>query len=131
MSTDLAIRRQALRALLLGTAVLAVPTVGLGALLVGADLAERGEAWDGLGVLMGAALAVPSLVLGVLAWTAYRSVPRHLARARCLGGIAGGLLVLPLVRFGGHWTSWTAFFLGAALLAAAAVARDEPADSDR
>lgn len=114
---------------LLGLAlVAAVVAVGFGAVAVAADLRERGETWDGLGVVIGVLMAGAGVAAGVasaVAITVARSRPRA---ARVLGLLLAlaGLGVLYPVAVDTE-VGWWPMLLPLALLALALLPDGSPA----
>lgn len=94
-STDAgrAIARMALAALLWTALVLGLLVAAWGTLIVLADLASHEDVWDGLGVYLGLAFALPALVPCALAGLALRV--RRLRRPVAVG--LGVLLVTPVL----------------------------------
>lgn len=113
----------AVLALTLGLGVLAV---GGGLLFVVDDLVDTSEEFHGLGILIGAVIGVPGLVMAALSGIALyyrRSAPR---RTRILGLALGAVLLLGmlLVSVVGTIGSVPVAFLGLALLVTAWFAED-------
>ena len=90
---DRVIARGALTALLWTALVLGLLVAAWGLLIVVADLASHADEWDGLGIFIGLAFALPALVPCVLAGLAlrFRSVRRP------VGVGLGVLLVTPVL----------------------------------
>ncbi|HEX4978258.1 MAG TPA: hypothetical protein VFV40_10380 [Nocardioides sp.] len=114
----------AVLALTLGLGVLAV---GGGLLFVVDDLVDTSEEFHGLGILIGAVIGVPGLVMAALSGIALsyrRSAPR---RTRILGLALGAVLLLGmlLVSVVGTIGSVPVAFLGLALLVTAWFAEDD------
>jgi hypothetical protein len=106
---------------LLGIAlVAAVVAVGFGGWAVAADLRERGETWDGLGVVIGALFAGAGIAAGVAAGLAIRMARSRPVLARALGvllALAGLGVAYPIiVDTDMGW--WLAMLPGALLLLA-------------
>ena len=106
---------------LLGLAVVAaVVAVGFGGWAIAADLRERGDTWDGLGVLIGALFAGAGLVAGSAAVVAIRLARSRPTAARVLGvllALAGLGVAYPIiVDTDMDW--WLAMLPGALLLLA-------------
>ena len=106
---------------LLGLAVVAaVVAVGFGGWAIAADLRERGETWDGLGVLIGALFAGAGVVAGAAAVVAIRVARSRPTAARVLGvllALAGlGVAYPVIVDTDMDW--WLAMLPGAVLLLA-------------
>ncbi len=114
---------------LLGLAVVAaVVAVGFGGWAVAADLRERGETWDGLGVLIGMVLAGAGLLAGVAAVVAILLARTRPTVARVLGvllALAGAGVAYPVVV--DTETGWWPMLLPLALLALAVLPDDHPA----
>lgn len=85
------------RVLLWVVLVLGVAGIGLGLYVVAEDMAETTEMFHGLGVAIGLALAVPCLVLCVLAGFGLRSVRRRGAEGGRTQAVAVGVLLLLLL----------------------------------
>jgi hypothetical protein len=90
---DRAIARSALAALLWAALVLGLLVAAWGTLIVLVDLASHEDDWDGLGVYLGLAFALPALVPCALAGLALRV--RRLRRPVAVG--LGALLVTPVL----------------------------------
>lgn len=90
---DRATARMALAALLWAALVLGLLVAAWGTLIVLADLASHEDVWDGLGVYLGLAFALPALVPCALAGLALRV--RRLRRPVAVG--LGVLLVTPVL----------------------------------
>lgn len=106
---------------LLGIAVAAgVVAVGLGGWAIAADLRERSDTWDGLGVLIGALFAGGGLAAAVAAVVAIRLARSRPTAARVLGvllALAGlGVAYPVIVDTEIDW--WLAMLPGALLLLA-------------
>ena len=106
---------------LLGLAVVAaVVAVGFGGWAIAADLRERGDTWDGLGVLIGVLFAGAGLVAGSAAVVAIRLARSRPTAARVLGvllALAGLGVAYPIiVDTDMDW--WLAMLPGALLLLA-------------
>ena len=106
---------------LLGIAVAAgVVAVGLGGWAIAADLRERSDTWDGLGVLIGALFAGGGLAAAVAAVVATRLARSRPTAARVLGvllALAGlGVAYPVIVDTEIDW--WLAMLPGALLLLA-------------
>ena len=106
---------------LLGIAVAAgVVAVGLGGWAIAADLRERSDTWDGLGVLIGALFAGGGLAAAVAAVVAIRLARSRPTAARVLGvllALAGlGVAYPVIVDTEMDW--WLAMLPGALLLLA-------------
>lgn len=92
------------RILLWSVLVLGVAGIGLGLFVIADDLAETTDMWHGLGIAIGAALAVACLVLCVLAGFGLRSMRRRGAAGGRPQAVVIGLLLLAPGLFGG--LSW-------------------------
>ena len=109
------------------TLALGVLAVGAGLIFVVDDLADSSEEFHGLGVLIGAVLGVPGLVMAAVAGVALlyrRSAPR---RTRILGFALGALLLCATIlvgTFGVVIATTPVALLGVALVAAAGLAQD-------
>jgi hypothetical protein len=106
---------------LLGLAVAAaVVAVAFGGWAVVADLRERGETWDGLGVLIGILVGGAGLVAAVAAAVAIRCAHSRPVLARVLGvllALAGLGVAYPVV-VDTEMDWWLALLPGALLLLA-------------
>ena len=106
---------------LLGLAVVAaVVAVGFGGWAVVADLRERGETWDGLGVLIGVLVGGAGLVAAAAAGVAIRCARSRPVLARVLGvllALAGLGVAYPIV-VDTDMDWWLALLPGALLLLA-------------
>lgn len=106
---------------LLGLAVVAaVVAVGFGGWAIVADLRERGDTWDGLGVVIGVLVAGAGLVAGAAAGVAITVARSRPTAARVLGvllALAGLGVAYPIiVETDMGW--WLAMLPGALLLLA-------------
>lgn len=114
---------------LLGLAVAAaVVAVGFGAVAVAADLRERGDTWDGLGVLIGALFAGAGVVAGAAAVVAIAVARTRPTAARVLGvllALAGLCVAYPVI--GDTEMGWWLAMLPGALLLLALLPDDHPA----
>ncbi len=122
-----AVRVGALRTLLGIVVVVALAGVVTGGWFVAADLAERGEMFDGLGAAIGAMVLVGSVLAGVLAVVAAVLAVRKPMLARVTGvllALAATALIYPLA-VDTDWGVWL-FPFPLALLAVA-VLPDSPA----
>ena len=101
-------------------AVAALVAVGFGGWAVVADLRERGDTWDGLGVVIGALFAGAGIVAAVAAGVAIKVARSRPAAARVLGvllALAGlGVAYPMIVETDMGW--WLAMLPGALLLLA-------------
>ena len=106
---------------LLGLAVVAgIVAVAFGGWAIAADLRERGDTWDGLGVLIGALFAGGGLAAGVAAVVAIRVARSRPTAARFLGvllALAGLGVAYPIV-VDTDMDWWLAMLPGALLLLA-------------
>ena len=106
---------------LLGLAVVAgLVAVGFGGWAIAADLRERGDTWDGLGVLIGALFAGGGLAAGVAAVVAIRVARSRPTAARVIGvllALAGLGVAYPIV-VDTEMDWWLAMLPGALLLLA-------------
>lgn len=114
---------------LLGLAVVAaLVAVGFGAVAIAADLRERGDTWDGLGVFIGALFAGAGVVAGVAAVVAITVARTRPTVARVLGvllALAGVGVAYPVVV--DTEIGWWLMLLPLALLALAVLPDDYPA----
>ena len=101
-------------------AVAALVAVGFGGWAVVADLRERGDTWDGLGVVIGALFAGAGIVAAVAAGVAIKVTRSRPTAARVLGvllALAGlGVAYPMIVETDMGW--WLAMLPGALLLLA-------------
>lgn len=101
-------------------AVAAVVAVGFGGWAIVADLRERGDTWDGLGVVIGVLFAGAGLVAGAAAGVAITVARSRPTAARVLGvllALAGLGVAYPIiVETDMGW--WLAMLPGALLLLA-------------
>jgi hypothetical protein len=121
------VRVGALRTLLGIVVVVALVGVVTGGWFVAADLAERGEMFDGLGVLIGAMVLVGSVLAGVLAAAAAVLAVRKPTLARVTGvllALAAAALIYPLA-VDTDWGVW--LFPFPLALVVVAVLPDDPA----
>ena len=114
---------------LLGLAVVAaVVAVGFGGWAVAADLRERGETWDGLGVAIGVVVGGAGLMAGVAAVVAIAVARTRPTVARVLGillALAGVGLAYPVAV--DTEIGWWPMLLPLALLMLAVLPDDHPA----
>lgn len=112
--------------------VVGVLALGGGSYVIALDMADTTDDWHGLGIVLGSLLAVPGLLVVVLAALALvfrRTAPR---RTRILGFVLGALFLVIAVLGGGSLmassiTSLTGLLLGllgASLVASAALVKE-------
>jgi len=87
------------RAVFWSVLVLGVPAIGLGLYAVAEDMADTTDAWHGFGIALGLLLAVPCLVLCLLAGFGLRSMRRNGSDGGRAHAIALGLLLLIVLMF--------------------------------
>ena len=113
---------------LLGLAVVAaVVAIGFGGWAVVADLRERSDTWDGLGVLIGAMFAGAGLAAGIAAVVAIRVARSRPTAARVLGvllALAGLGVAYPVIV--DTEMDWWLALLPLTLLALALLPDDRP-----
>lgn len=122
-----AVRVGALRTLLGMVVVVALAGAVTGGWLVAADLAQRGEMFDGLGAVIGAMVLVGSVLAGVLAAVAAVLAVRKPMLARVTGvllALAATALIYPLA-VDTDWGVW--LFPFPLALVVVAVLPDSPA----
>ena len=115
---------------LLGLAVVAaVVAIGFGGWAVVADLRERSDTWDGLGVLIGAMFAGAGLAAGIAAVVAIRVARSRPTAARVLGvllALAGLGVAYPVIV--DTEMDWWLALLPLTLLALALLPDDRPVE---